>query len=256
MGNFALSLITFSVKIMIESDMAIIYKYAKQVYSKELRQVDAIDKIKSELVEWNFNKNSFIDFCAALRHMLNGTKHTRGISTDLRAFYLEKIYEEFGAQKLSAALNAYMMHIQYYEDKHHTNRLIERKIYQKFLEIINREQKIDVGLIDELKSDEVFYEGGVEQVIINKYSRSTSARQKCIDKYGAKCSVCELKFEDVYGELGYGFIHVHHLVPISSIKEIKEITCDDLRPVCPNCHAMLHKGGLSIKELRAIIKKH
>lgn len=241
---------------MIAQDMAIIYKYAKQVYLKELRQVEAISMIQPELIEWNFNKNSFIDFCAALRHMLNGTKHTRGISTGLREFYLEKIYKEFGIQKLATALNAYMMHIQYYENQHHTNRLIERKIYQKFSGIINREQNVDSELIDELKNDEVFYEGGVEQVIINKYSRSTSARQKCIDKYGTRCSVCELKFEDVYGELGFGFIHIHHLVPISSIKEIKEITCDDLRPVCPNCHAMLHKGKLSIEELRAIINKH
>ena len=62
------------------------------------------------------------------------------------------------------------------------NRLIERKIYQKFSGIINREQNVDSELIDELKNDEVFYEGGVEQVIINKYSRSTSARQKCIDR--------------------------------------------------------------------------
>lgn len=75
---------------MIAQDMAIIYKYAKQVYLKELRQVEAISMIQPELIEWNFNKNSFIDFCAALRHMLNGTKHTRGISTGLREFYLEK----------------------------------------------------------------------------------------------------------------------------------------------------------------------
>lgn len=243
---------------MIEQDMAIIYKYAKQVYSKELRQVDAIDKIKSELVEWNFNKNSFIHFCAALRHMFNGSKHTRGISTDLREFYLEKIYEEYGAQKLETALNAYMMHIEYYEDKRHTNRHIERNIHQKFLNIIDENQYFenDIELVESLKGNNVYYEGDVEQVIINKYSRSKSARQDCIAKYGTKCSVCGFKFEDWYGELGEGFIHVHHLVPISSVKEMKKITCDDLRPVCPNCHAMLHKGELSIEALKTIIENN
>ena len=89
---------------MIEQDMAIIYKYAKQIYLKELRQVDAITQIQPQLVEWDFNENSFIDFCAALRHMLNGTRHTRGISTDLREFYLGKIYEDFGIQRLKNLL--------------------------------------------------------------------------------------------------------------------------------------------------------
>lgn len=243
---------------MIVQDMAIIYKYAKQIYLKELRQVDAISQIQPQLVEWDFNKNSFIDFCAALRHMLNGTKHTRGISTDLREFYLGKIYEEFGIQRLKTALDAYMMHIEYYEDKRHTNRLIERSIYQKFLKKIDENQyfESDLQLIESLKRNNVYYEGDAEQVVINKYSRSKSARQDCIAKYGTKCSVCGLKFEDRYGELGKGFIHVHHLIPISSVKEMKEVTCDDLCPVCPNCHAMLHKGQLSIEELKAIIKNN
>lgn len=243
---------------MIEQDMAIIYKYAKQIYLKELRQVDAITQIQPQLVEWDFNENSFIDFCAALRHMLNGTRHTRGISTDLREFYLGKIYEDFGIQRLKTALDAYMMHIEYYENKRHTNRLIERSIYQKFLNKIDENQyfESDLQLIESLKRNNVYYEGDVEQVVINKYSRSKSARQDCITKYGTKCSVCGLMFEDRYGELGKGFIHVHHLIPISSVKEMKEITCDDLRPVCPNCHAMLHKGELSIEELKAIIENN
>ena len=150
-----------------------------------------------------------------------------------------------------------MMHIEYYEAKRHTHRNIEREIHRKFSDRIKRTTgiQIDEELIDELKKDNVYYEGGVEQVIINKYSRSTLARQKCIEKYGTKCSVCGFDFGRQYGALGKGFIHVHHLVPISSIKGMKEITCDDLRPVCPNCHAMLHKGRLSIEELKEIICK-
>lgn len=86
--------------------MSIIYEFAKLVYSKKIRQVDAVTQIQPKLIEWKFNSNSFVVFCAALRHMLNGTKHTRGISTDLRAFYLEKIYEDFGATQLKIALDA------------------------------------------------------------------------------------------------------------------------------------------------------
>jgi 5-methylcytosine-specific restriction protein A len=64
----------------------------------------------------------------------------------------------------------------------------------------------------------------------------------------------------MYGEIGRGFIHVHHVVPISSIGESYKVDpAKDLVPVCPNCHAMLHrgKGGkvLTVEELRAKIKK-
>lgn len=232
--------------------MAEIYGLAKQVYLGDLRQIDARQQIQSRL-STPINDNSFIDFCAALRHMLNGTRHTRGISTDLREFYLERIYEDFGIDKLRIALNAYMMHIEYYENKRHTHRKIEREIHSKFSEKIKN--AFDADLIVELQKDNVYLEGEVEQVIINKYSRSSLARQECIKKFGSQCCVCGFDFEEHYGELGKGFIHVHHLVPISSIKSLKEVTCDDLRPVCPNCHAMLHKGKLSIEGLRKILGK-
>ena len=62
----------------------------------------------------------------------------------------------------------------------------------------------------------------------------------------------------MYGEFGQGFIHVHHIVPISKIgKEYKIDPIKDLVPVCPNCHAMLHRGKdenvLTIDELKKII---
>lgn len=41
-----------------------------------------------------------------------------------------------------------------------------------------------------------------------------------------------------------GFIHVHHLRPLSLIGNESEVDpVEDLRPVCPNCHAVLHLGG-------------
>jgi 5-methylcytosine-specific restriction enzyme A len=39
-----------------------------------------------------------------------------------------------------------------------------------------------------------------------------------------------------------GFIHVHHLTPLSSLGTDYEVDpIRDLRPVCPNCHAVLHR---------------
>ncbi|WP_415405670.1 HNH endonuclease [Sulfurovum sp. CS9] len=120
-------------------------------------------------------------------------------------------------------------------------------------------KKDDIVYPDEIPKNIVHTEGSVKQVTINSYERDTDARDKCIEYYGLKCQACDFDFEDVYGDLGAGFIHVHHLVQISSIKEKYIIDpIKDLRPVCPNCHAMLHKRKkkpYTIDELKEIINR-
>ncbi|WP_211221636.1 HNH endonuclease [Desulfocurvibacter africanus] len=110
---------------------------------------------------------------------------------------------------------------------------------------------------DELPQNILITEGAKRQILVNTYERDSTARQKCIDKWGVKCSACGLDFEKKYGVRGAGFIHVHHLKPISQIG--KEYTLDpanDLRPLCPNCHAMIHRSSpiISIDELKEVIK--
>jgi predicted HNH restriction endonuclease len=65
--------------------------------------------------------------------------------------------------------------------------------------------------------------------------------------------VCGLNFEQRYGSIGAGFIHVHHLTTLSSVgRRYKINPIGDMRPVCPNGHEMLHQQDppLSIEELR------
>lgn len=93
-----------------------------------------------------------------------------------------------------------------------------------------------------LEDDEIYYEGSVTTVKVNKYERNQEARRKCIEIHGCQCKICECDFEKVYGAVGKGLIHVHHVVPISTIKEEYQIDYEkDLIPVCPNCHAMIHR---------------
>ena len=93
-----------------------------------------------------------------------------------------------------------------------------------------------------LEDGEVYYEGSVTTVKVNKYERNQEARRKCIEIHGCQCKICGFNFEKTYGEAGKGLIHVHHVVPISSIKEQYQIDYEkDLIPVCPNCHAMIHR---------------
>jgi hypothetical protein len=97
---------------------------------------------------------------------------------------------------------------------------------------------------DEVQSRPTLYEGAVIQITVNRYERNREARAECIAHYGTKCQGCGENLEETYGERGAGFIHVHHIVPLSTIREGYEVDpIGDLRPVCPNCHAMLHVGG-------------
>ena len=100
------------------------------------------------------------------------------------------------------------------------------------------------------------YEGGVKQVSANRYERNPEARRRCIEKHGTTCKVCGLNFKDMYGKIGDGFIHVHHIVPLSVQKEKRSVNEANLIPVCPNCHAMLHRGNISVEELQRIVKKN
>ena len=108
---------------------------------------------------------------------------------------------------------------------------------------------------DEVNEDEL-KEGHASQVLVNRYERNAEARKKCIELKGCLCAVCGMDFEKEYGEIGRGFIHVHHIVPLSSIGEDYVINYEkDLVPVCPNCHAMLHRKNppYTIDELKELI---
>lgn len=96
-------------------------------------------------------------------------------------------------------------------------------------------------------------EGATTTVTVTLYERSAIARRKCVEHYGCSCCVCGFSFESVYGELGRAYIHVHHVVPLADVtKEYEVDPIRDLRPVCPNCHAMLHRKApaISVEELK------
>ena len=106
---------------------------------------------------------------------------------------------------------------------------------------------------DELEPGQKYFEGARRQVRVNAYERDPRARIACLNHYGYRCAVCDLLFEERYGELGRNFTHVHHLKPLSLFdKEYELDPIKDLRPVCPNCHAILHREEpvLTIEALR------
>lgn len=122
---------------------------------------------------------------------------------------------------------------------------------------LKRIESTETTFPTEVHEADVYNEGAVVQVTVNRYERNRDARDKCIEAKGCKCAVCGMDFEKMYGEIGKGFIHVHHLIPISSIGEDYEIDpINDLVPVCPNCHNMLHRKDPPYKpeDLKKLIR--
>lgn len=109
------------------------------------------------------------------------------------------------------------------------------------------------ALPEEVSQPELYLEGAVREVKVNAYERSAQARAACIDHYKAVCYACEFDFGLVYGEVAEGLIHVHHIAPLSTIgAEYKLDPIKDLIPLCPNCHAVVHRGSevMSIETLK------
>jgi len=100
----------------------------------------------------------------------------------------------------------------------------------------------DHRLPEEVDDMADIYEGAVRRISVNAYERSAEARQKCLAHWGTSCSVCGFDFATTYGEAGRGFIHVHHLRELAGVgQEYQVDPIRDLRPVCPNCHAVIHR---------------
>jgi len=131
------------------------------------------------------------------------------------------------------------------------------------IELVQEWTKLAVGLVMSLLEidsiEELKYsEGKVSQVLQNKYERNPVNRELCLAANGYTCKICGFDFEKVYGELGHHFIHVHHIEMVSSFGgEYYLDPVTDMIPVCPNCHAMLHKENPPIRpeKLRELIGK-
>jgi 5-methylcytosine-specific restriction protein A len=99
-------------------------------------------------------------------------------------------------------------------------------------------------------------EGSIYRVAVTAYERNPEARRVCLSHYGTSCAVCGFDFKATYGPMAEGFIHVHHIRMLSEIRH--EYTVDpvrDLKPVCPNCHSVIHLKSppYTVDELKAVV---
>ena len=109
------------------------------------------------------------------------------------------------------------------------------------------------------------FEGAERQVTRNIRERNPIARRESEEYYRARdegqlrCQGCNIDFSVTYGPRGAGFMHFHHLAPLSEAIGRRAVSgAADLVPLCPNCHAMVHRGDdiLSIEQLRDLLTLH
>jgi predicted HNH restriction endonuclease len=129
---------------------------------------------------------------------------------------------------------------------------------QKFLDLPATDANAVAGSVlpEEIVQPDGLTEGAVRTITVNAYERNPEARRRCIAYYGPSCVACGFDFGVTYGSFAEGFIHVHHVKPLSEIGTEYEVDpVADLRPVCPNCHAVIHLGGgcRSIDEIRRLL---
>lgn len=139
----------------------------------------------------------------------------------------------------------------------------DKLLVEIYKDTYSREDGLQEG---EEKIPEGAPEGARRTVQVNRYERDSKNREKAIKTHGVRCVGCDIKMEEMYGKIARGFIEIHHVKPISTVPEGYRPDIDDLVPLCPNCHAVVHleasrqksskKLPLSIDKLKELIKKN
>lgn len=114
----------------------------------------------------------------------------------------------------------------------------------------------------EIQDDYDAQEGGVLIRLHKRFERDSKLKRlklKASKLSGSlACEACAFDFEEAYGELGDGYIEVHHLKPVHLMKQGERTKLKDLALLCSNCHRMAHRKRvpLTVVDLKkAMVKK-
>jgi 5-methylcytosine-specific restriction protein A len=238
-----------------------LYSASKKVYDEKINKQQVKQQAITDLeTKFGWTGGSPSTCIDSFQKMMDGERYTFTNNIEHTNYILTHILNDYGADKLGNAIKAANEHVKYQESLGKPFKGIS-DIISQHEEILNKillSQTVTV-YPDELDNpDETLFEGIKKTVLVNSYERNPIARKKCIEHYGVQCVVCNCDFEKMYGDIGKGFIHVHHLTQLSDIGQGYEVDpVKDLRPVCPNCHAMLHKKNppYTIDEIKLNINK-
>ena len=149
---------------------------------------------------------------------------------------------------------------------YHANQLPNDKVFDedlnKVLELydslIHGESASEAeGQIEGDEPDNSSFEDATKLRIHKRIERNQKLAKTAKQYHGYTCQACGMNFEEVYGEIGKGYIEAHHLQPIASLKG-KKVSRDptkDFAVLCANCHRMIHRSNF-IGDLTSFKKIH
>lgn len=175
-----------------------------------------------------------------------------------RQFFLVYEGEQYDSKAIFGAAYGYQFSRPLQSDEFSGGNDTVRPILEKLNFTVIANSVDDTISLAEETTDKM-WEGAKRTITVNSYERSNKARLACIEHHGSKCKVCSIYFGEVYGNEFHGFIHVHHLTPVSEVNSRYEVDPKkDLIPLCPNCHAVIHYGGKTrtVKEVQQKIRKY
>jgi 5-methylcytosine-specific restriction protein A len=222
-------------------------------------------------IEW-LSLKTHLAFDSFLGKLLDSIMSSHKEKVNIMVYTLKNMIDKSPSEKLSAEIDHKLLtNVNENIDLKKLSIFVDRPTMdlgiKSIEEYVIEQQKLILGIIlllfDIEEEDASFIneveglpEGGRIRIEVNKYERSRLNRQACLNFYGYSCSACGFNFENVYGPLGKDYIHVHHIIPVSLIGDDYLINpIKDLIPICPNCHAILHRLNppMQIKDLKDTI---
>lgn len=103
-----------------------------------------------------------------------------------------------------------------------------------------------------------YLEGQKKERVLELISRNYRLAIEAKKKWGLDCQICGFNFEKTYGPLGREFIEVHHLRQLARQDgKGSKITVEDVRPVCSNCHSIIHrrKDMLLLRKVKRALRR-
>jgi len=132
-------------------------------------------------------------------------------------------------------------------------------LLKNLLEMVTENNDNSPIIVDDNLTTAVFSSDGRQiRYYTTRYERKKTNREEAIRIHGTTCMACGFNFEKMYGQVGKDYIDVHHIVPLSSIKQEVLINPQtDLICLCPNCHRMIHKKDvLTLEKLKQLIEEN
>lgn len=107
--------------------------------------------------------------------------------------------------------------------------------------------------------EEFVSEGRIITKNIKTHERSSRLRMIAIEHFThnniISCDCCGFNFPSFYGSIyGKDCIEIHHIKPIfqygeNTVEQVAEKAIQNLLPVCPNCHRVIHKNHIGSEDI-------